>query len=62
VARHLEAVRKEIPGLLPYFVAVSAETVRLALRKGSLTGSQASALQELLTTFEPFPPQEERTP
>jgi len=62
VAAHLEAVRREIPGLLPYYVAVSAETVRLALRKGSITGAQAAALQELLMTFQPSPTQNTRTP
>jgi predicted short-subunit dehydrogenase-like oxidoreductase (DUF2520 family) len=51
VSRHLEAIRAEIPAVLPYFGAVSLETVRLAQRKGSITDQQAAQMRTLITAF-----------
>ena len=48
VSAHLDALGRGVPELLPYFVAVSRETVRLARRRGSITPEQASALLDVL--------------
>jgi predicted short-subunit dehydrogenase-like oxidoreductase (DUF2520 family) len=46
---HLEALEQSVPHLLPYFAAVSRETVRLARRKGSITAGQEQSLLEALS-------------
>jgi hypothetical protein len=48
VSAHLDALGRAVPELLPYFAAVSRETVRLARRRGSITKEQASALLDVL--------------
>ncbi len=48
VARHLEAVRRFAPALVPVFNALTLETVRLALAKGSITTDQARAFETLV--------------
>ncbi len=48
VARHLEVIAAHTPHLLPYFCAVSLETVRLATAKGSITAEQARQLTTLI--------------
>jgi predicted short-subunit dehydrogenase-like oxidoreductase (DUF2520 family) len=48
VASHLEALRESAPELLPYFVAVSGETVRLARSRGSITAEQEQSLFDVL--------------
>jgi predicted short-subunit dehydrogenase-like oxidoreductase (DUF2520 family) len=50
VARHLDVVRARVPHLMPYFVAVSLETVRLARKKGSISDRQGDALRTLITS------------
>ncbi len=53
VAGHLEAIRRYRPELIPYFVRMTDETVRLALEKGSLTKERALVMRELLRLYEP---------
>ncbi len=48
VAGHIQALRKHAPDLLPYFSAVSQETVRLAVAKGSIDRARAAELSRLL--------------
>lgn len=48
VAAHLEALESSVPELLPYFTAVSRETVRLARQRGSITQEQERALLDVL--------------
>jgi predicted short-subunit dehydrogenase-like oxidoreductase (DUF2520 family) len=48
VAAHLSALGSAVPELIPYFVAVSRETVRLARRRGSITPGQERALLDVL--------------
>jgi predicted short-subunit dehydrogenase-like oxidoreductase (DUF2520 family) len=51
VARHLEAVRASLPGLLPYFTRMTLETVRLAVARGSLTPERREALETMIMTY-----------
>ncbi len=48
---HLEAIRQVAPELLPYFIQVSSETVRLALRKRSISQQRAEEMQTLLSGY-----------
>lgn len=48
VAAHLDALREAVPELLPYFTAVSRQTVRLARRRWSITEGQEKALLDVL--------------
>jgi predicted short-subunit dehydrogenase-like oxidoreductase (DUF2520 family) len=48
VSAHLDALGSAVPELIPYFVAVSRETVRLARRRGSITPGQERALLDVL--------------
>lgn len=48
VAQHFNAIRAASPELLPYFVALSRETVHLARMKGSLDPLQERALLDLV--------------
>ena len=50
VAAHFDAVSRSVPHLLPYFAAISLETVRLARSKGSINDQQAGALRTLITS------------
>ena len=51
VARHLEMIAGNTPQLLPYFCAVSLETVRLAIAKGSISRDQADQLTTLIREY-----------
>jgi len=51
VEGHLEAVQEYVPSLLPYFAAVSLETVRLSLSKGSINVAQASSMDALIRSY-----------
>jgi predicted short-subunit dehydrogenase-like oxidoreductase (DUF2520 family) len=51
VREHLEAVRALSPDLLPYFVRMTAETVRLAAEKGTLPEETVNAFDSLLESF-----------
>lgn len=48
VAEHCTSVRRSAPELLPYFVRLTFETVRLASRKGSIDKAQARALIDVI--------------
>jgi predicted short-subunit dehydrogenase-like oxidoreductase (DUF2520 family) len=48
VARHLDALEKYGPGLVPFYAAVSLETAQLAARSGSLATAQKDELLRLL--------------
>jgi predicted short-subunit dehydrogenase-like oxidoreductase (DUF2520 family) len=51
VRGHLEAMKRTAPELMPYYLRMSLETVRLATAKGSLTAAQRQALEALLRSF-----------
>jgi predicted short-subunit dehydrogenase-like oxidoreductase (DUF2520 family) len=51
VRGHLEAVHALSPDLLPYFVRMTAETVRLATEKGALSEETVSAFRSMLDSF-----------
>jgi predicted short-subunit dehydrogenase-like oxidoreductase (DUF2520 family) len=51
LSRHLQVIQEELPAVLPYFGAVSLETVRLAQRKGSITDPQAAQMCRRITSF-----------
>lgn len=51
VQQHLESLRTFVPELLPYFAAVSLETVRLASAKGSIDATVAATMVDLLRTY-----------
>jgi len=48
VAQHIHAIRRSAPELLPYFLAVSEETVRLAATKGTLGKAQQKDMLDLI--------------
>lgn len=48
VDAHFKAIRKHAPELLPYFGAMTLETVTLARRKGSIDALQTRALHDLV--------------
>jgi predicted short-subunit dehydrogenase-like oxidoreductase (DUF2520 family) len=52
VARHFEAVARYAPDMIPYFVQMSKETVRLAEAKGSISAAQREAMAALLHAYE----------
>jgi predicted short-subunit dehydrogenase-like oxidoreductase (DUF2520 family) len=52
VARHFEAVARYAPAMIPYFVQMSKETVRLAEAKGSINAAQREAMAALLHSYE----------
>lgn len=51
VARHLDALGRTAPDLVPFYAAVSMETTRLATRSGALAPAQK---EELLRLLEPY--------
>lgn len=62
VAGHLEALRHSLPAVLPYFTAVSRETVRLAEAKGSLDPAREEELLQLLHAYESSEPTRRENP
>lgn len=48
VEQHFDALRSALPDVVPYFCALTAETTRLAEKKGSITSDQAAALYALI--------------
>ena len=52
VAQHFAAVKQFAPELIPYFAALSFETLRLAEAKGSLTAEQRQAMTRLIRSHE----------
>jgi predicted short-subunit dehydrogenase-like oxidoreductase (DUF2520 family) len=53
IAGHLSAIQRERPDLIPYFVRMTAETMRLAIHKGSISDEARAAMAELLRSYEP---------
>lgn len=52
VEGHFAALQEALPALIPYFAAVSIETVHLASRKGSLDPERAKELLQLLHAYQ----------
>jgi len=48
VAGHLAALQADLPGLLPAYVVLATETVRVAVRSGSLSHTAAQPLLDVL--------------
>lgn len=60
VSRHFEAMRHYLPEVIPYFTAVSRETVGLAKARGSLSGQMAGELMTLMNAYSlPLPTKKE---
>jgi predicted short-subunit dehydrogenase-like oxidoreductase (DUF2520 family) len=55
VAGHLKALRKYLPEEIPYFLTMTEETMRLALRKGSITPGQAVQMTDLVESYRNHP-------
>jgi predicted short-subunit dehydrogenase-like oxidoreductase (DUF2520 family) len=51
VRLHLEELRKKLPYIIPVYVAMGLETIRLALRKGSVSDKQAAAMLDFMSDF-----------
>lgn len=51
VSRHFEALQQFLPELIPYFIAVSRETVGLAKARGSLSEKGAGELMTLMNAY-----------
>lgn len=51
VEQHFMSIERFAPELLPYFGTLTLETVRLAERKGSLSGERAQALKDLVHLY-----------
>lgn len=51
VAQHFTSVKRFAPELLPFFRTLTLETVKLAERKGSLSGERAQALRDLVLSY-----------
>jgi len=52
VASHFEALNLHAPWILPYFIRLSGETVRLAEAKGSLSPDKVEAFAALFESFQ----------
>jgi predicted short-subunit dehydrogenase-like oxidoreductase (DUF2520 family) len=52
LAAHFKALEKNLPELIPYFAAVSLETVRLAAAKGSVDSVKEEELLRLIHMFQ----------
>lgn len=61
IARHFEEVSRYRPDVIPYYGAVSLETVRLAVAKGSITPAQAEQLTLLIKDYLQTPSSEKTT-
>ena len=48
IAGHFASIRRELPEIMPYFLGMTAETVRLARVKGSIDESQFASMMELI--------------
>lgn len=51
VEKHLTELAEQMPHLIPTYAALAMETVRVAIRKGSITKSEAVEILDLLETF-----------
>jgi predicted short-subunit dehydrogenase-like oxidoreductase (DUF2520 family) len=48
IEAHVESIKRNLPEIIPYFLAMTAETARLAREKGSITESQYEAMLEMI--------------
>lgn len=62
VQTHLDALAAETPHLVPLYTALSTEMVRIAVRSGQLTSTQAETLLKMLRNATELPPDEEPPP
>jgi len=62
VARHFESLREFMPELLPYFVEMSLETLRIAETKRSMDRGTADAMRHLIVSYSPSPSTPQETP
>jgi predicted short-subunit dehydrogenase-like oxidoreductase (DUF2520 family) len=51
VSRHFEAMQRYLPEVIPYFIALSRETVGLAQARGSLSDKLAGELETLMQAY-----------
>lgn len=51
IAHHLDAIRHQVPALVPYYARMTLETIRLALEKNTLTAAQVKELTELALAY-----------
>jgi predicted short-subunit dehydrogenase-like oxidoreductase (DUF2520 family) len=61
VACHLESLQEFMPELLPYFVEMSLETLRLAETKRSMDRGTADAMRHLIVSYSPSPSTSQET-
>ena len=55
VARHLSALKEYLPHLMPAYVSMASETIRVAVRGGRLSKTEArQLLDKLLEALEPY--------
>jgi predicted short-subunit dehydrogenase-like oxidoreductase (DUF2520 family) len=55
IARHFEAVKQQIPALVPYYAQLTLETIRLAMDKHTLTSTQVRELTDLALSYKNHP-------
>ena len=51
IARHLEAIKRQVPALVPYYAHMTLETIRLAMEKKTLTTTQVRELTDLALSY-----------
>ncbi|MFN3394342.1 MAG: DUF2520 domain-containing protein, partial [Candidatus Thermochlorobacter sp.] len=49
--RHLRELSEQLPHIVPVYVALAIETVRVAIHKGSISQSEAAEILDALETF-----------
>lgn len=49
--RHLRELSEQLPHIVPVYVALAVETVRVAIHKGSISQSEAAEILDALETF-----------
>jgi predicted short-subunit dehydrogenase-like oxidoreductase (DUF2520 family) len=55
IARHLAAIKQQIPALVPYYAQMTLETIRLAMDKKTLTSTQVEELTALAVSYQNQP-------
>lgn len=48
---HLKELKVKLPHLIPLYIVMGMETIRLALQKGSISGEQASKMLDQMTEY-----------
>ncbi|MFN0159466.1 MAG: Rossmann-like and DUF2520 domain-containing protein [Bacteroidota bacterium] len=51
VGEHLASIKRSVPELLPYFTTLTAETIKLAQLKGSISNKNVEAMVKLIRSF-----------